>query len=1438
MSNLLSTIAAYVPPNIVRSVLTETSPEPPSEATVERFPAAVLFADVSGFTPLTEALAQKGSEGPEELTRLLNRYFSWMIAFIEVEGGEVVKFGGDALTAVFPAVEKELSLATRRAMQAAETMQSVMDEFNVLESSAGLVTLTMKIGIGVGEILAAHVGGYANRWEYIIAGDPLRQVGQAERQARQGQIVLSPEAGVIIAPDTLPARSLPRPDWASARDPAAAETVLRCYVPKPVLAWLDEELHSWLATLRPMSVLFVGIKGLDYEQANAIHRLHAFLRGAQEIIYHYQGCLPRLTVDDKGTVLLILFGAPPYAHEDDPERALRCALDLQALAEAHNLQLTIGLTTGRVFAGPVGGHTRREYTVMGDTVNLAARLMTVAEPGQIYCNYDTYRSTRGQISFEHLPPVRLKGKAGLIRLYRPIAGHRPTGQINQVSQIENEGPVSAGELVGRQAEMARLTACLAEVQAGRGRIVIIEGEAGIGKSRLTEALRQLMLERGLAPLLSQGRSIEQETPYHAWRDIFYAYFGLEDIRTGEQAERQHRIQTRLDEVAPELSQYLPLLNDVLNLGLPENASTAALDTMSRRKKLVSLLLTLLRAWAIEKPLPFILEDAHWLDPSSWDLVIQAARALVEDQLPLFLVIVMRPVVGGTMRVEPLMLTGMAETEHLHLDFLSSEQILALAAARLGLTGNELPEAVAELVQRRAGGNPFFAEELIYALHDNGFITLKTIRIPNGTAGKKRCLISGDLEGAAQILPATIQSTVLARIDRLPPEEQLMLRVAAVIGHTFAYTTLRDTLSHHLEVNERQLNAHLYDLVYLDLIEQATPEPDLNYRFKHSIIREVTYQSVLFDQRRRLHRTVAEWYEHTFHDVYPDGDGRHGPPQPTELPPTFKSEVSPTRSADTLSPTPLAPYYPLLVYHWHQAEDEERERHYAALVAEQTVAQFANAEALGYLNRALDLTPETDLLERYKLLLARETVYDRRGSREAQTQDLVALADLAKKMEDERREIEVTLRQAHYAEVTGDYTVALSAAQQALVQTKRIQDPVNEIKSYIAWGRALWPQGYYEAAKDMLGRALALARISHNRHGEAESLGNLGVVYRLQGNYSIARTYCQEALTICRANGYDTIEADSLNTLGLIQYHLGDYAAARDYFDQAIPLYYTIGDQRGELKSFHNIGLIYLRLGDYGAARDYFEQTQDIGREIGDRETVAEALSNLGVVYCYVGRYRTAQGYQTQSLDIREEIDHKVGQADSLSRLGLLYHSLGDNRTTQRYCQLALAIQQKIGYRDGEGYSLTYLGHAQTGLEQLEAAATTYDQALCLRREMGQAGLAMDALAGLANVALKQGDLDAALTYVEEILAWLETNHVASLDNPFQVSLTAYRVLEATAPGNPAAIERAQAVLKAAHTALQERAVRLSDETQRYKFLENVKVHRDVVVAWEKTSDGT
>lgn len=1350
MTEILQTIAAYVPPCITRAVLQERAPTPPIDAVSGQDVAAVLFADVSGFTPLTEALAQKGSEGPEELTRLLNDYFSRMIALIESEGGEVVKFSGDAMTAVFRARSESLGVATRRAWQAAEAMQTAMAEFAALDTSTGPVALGMKIGIGAGELLTAQVGGGNGRWEYVIAGDPLRQVAQAEHQAQRGEIILSPEAAAIMVAEPVPSRPLPPFDWSQVQDETAVAASLRAFVPPTVLAWIDEELQEWLAVLRPMSVLFIGIEGIDYDQPDAIASLHTFLRAAQDKISGYEGDINKLAVDDKGTILLAMFGAPPNAHEDDPERALRCALELQTLARSQDLQLAVGVTTGRVFAGPVGSPTRREYTIMGDTVNLAARLMGLAGPGQIRCDYDTYRWTRHRIALDSLPSVGVKGKAGLIRVYRP------TGSA-KVSVHPSE---TTSTLVGRKAEMARLSAILDEIQSGRNRpfCLLIEGEAGIGKSRLVEELVQFMQLRGLSGLMGRGHSIEQQTPYRAWRDIFASYFDVDEI--DDPLIKRQRVEQQVKDIIPEMQERLPLLNDVLSLGIPENALTSSLDAHLRHESLVSLLMSLLYAWASDRPLILALEDAQWLDSLSWDFTLQLLRRLTVSSVPLFLVVVTRPAEGEAIRTESVTLANMEITERMALTSLTSEEILALAGARLGLD-RALPKAVADLLCSRAAGNPFFAEELVHTLRDTELISIVE------EDGVKKCVVHRDLTRAAQTLPDTIEGIVLSRIDRLPPEKQLTLKVAAVIGRTFAFPTLHDTLGKHMEISHRLLQGYLVDLAQQDFTPLEASEPELTYIFKHIITQEVAYETLLFAQRRQLHTAVARWYENKY------GQGRQSP------------------AAETLD-TPLAPYYPLLAYHWHRAENREKERIFARLAGQWAAAQFANEEAVGYFSRALQLTPDADQEARYKLLLAREAVNDLRGEREAQAEDLAMLLALAEGMDNGRYRAQAALRQASYFEATSDYDAALNAANQAVSHALQTRETASETEAYISWGRVLWRQGEYEPARMKLSRALELAQQNQYPQSQAKSLNTLGHVHLFQGDYPEAEAHYRQALDIYCGAGQRQGEADISSNLGVIYYDLGDYLNARDHDEKALAIYQAIGDRRGETIVLSNLGVLYCDLGDYEAARDYHQQALEIRLIIGDRQ----------------------------------------GEATSLVNLGLVNHLLGDNEASRQNCKQALLIQEEIGDRRGQGYSLTYLGLALTELGELEAATDAFAKAMLLRREIGQTPLAIDDLAGLARVALAQGRTRQAYEHVQEILTWLAENGPEGIEYPLQVNLTCYEVLLAVGDGETAVHQQARTLLTQMRDELLEKAASIKDKTIRQKFLSNVATNRTILKTWE------
>ncbi len=1431
--NLHTTLLPYIPLPLLRQIA--SVPDCPIAPRSDRFPAVVLFADVSGFTPLTERLARRGSQGAEELTLVMNGYFTQMIDLLLAEGGEVVKFGGDALFVLFPTnldmpAQAGLAHAVHCAHRAAMAMQAAMERFHTLDTCVGPVTLSMKVAIGAGEVLTFHVGGVNNRWEYLVAGDPLRQVAVAEKQAQSGDIVLSPEAQAACAaarPNLPPLQTGLPADLPALH---AIAPILHCYVPLPVQTCLQFASHQWLGELRPISVLFIKVIGMEYADPQATARLHTVMRLVQTVVYHYEGSLVRVAVDDKGTVIIVLFGAPPLAHEDDASRAVRCALDLHAhieieTANLDGMQLAIGITTGQVFVGPVGSDTRREYTVMGDTVNLSARLMGQAGDGGTLCDFATYQQTHRQISFDPPTQVRLKGKASLVAVYRPLHDHSVPATLpsGATATVETLPP-----LVGRQSERMHIDALLDGLQQGHGATLIIAGEAGIGKSRLVLELAHLARERGWACLPGEGQSIEQRTPYRAWRDVFVRFFELDSsLRINAQADRHTLVRQVVQDIAPDQVERLPLLNDVLSLHFADTPLTAALDPALRQQNLVLLLLELLRGWARERPLIVLLEDAHWLDSLSWDLATQVARSLIPTA-PVLLLLATRPLDDYDLaRAHVTTLRNLDRTRTIHLDTLPAPETHAFIAAHLGIASDAVPDDLADQVRQRTGGNPLFAEELLLTLREQNHIRIEP---DPANPEQMHCTVHSNLRQTIQNLPARVQGVILARIDRLPPDEQITLRVAAVIGPTFGYTLLHHTLKTQQPVDPSDLHGQLADLVARAMTVLQARDPDLIHMFKHIIAQEVAYQTLLFVRRRVLHRNIAEWYE-------------------TLL------EQDNTASE----------YYPLLVHHYHHAEDLAKERHYARLAGEQAAARYANAEAIQYLTRALELTPQDDKNRQYVLRMAREQVYDRLGERENQKLDLIGLETLADNPANHAWQTDVALRWAHYYIAISNYLLAIEAsqraidlaqkedailktatgylhkaealrlqsnyaeAQQTLEQVLTLAHTANllqiEAASLFQLGKVAYLQGNYVTAQNAGEQALQFYRTLEDRHGTARTLNHLANIMSDQSGYNLATKYYEQALEIQRKIGDRYEEAIVLGNLGYNHRNQSNFAQADRYYHEAISICRVINDQQGLGIALCNLGILCVEQGEYAAAIRHLEQSLHTSRLVGDQDNESLALDGIGLLYHYQGDYAAAFDYYQQALDIRQKIGDQEGVRRTLGLLGFLAHSQGDNATALAILQQALGSDPGEGRLYETGSTRIYLGHALAGMGQLDQAAAAYHQALTTLQAANQYNQAMEAVAGLAYVALAQHDLVQAQTRVAEILPHLRDHALLpGADEPFRVYLTCYQVLHV------AHDERARGILQTACMLLQERAKNIHDERLRQSFLELVAAHRELRAA--------
>ncbi len=1227
---------------------------------------AAMIADLARFTPLSAALvdAWGPEKGAEEITRTLSLAFTQLIAEVHQMHGSVIGFSGDALTCWFGNDDG------RRAVYAGLRMQASMEALDGIRLPDGRIfPLEVKVTAAAGEATRLLVGDPHEYRLEVLTGAAISRLAAGARHTRPGEVLVDEAIHRALKDDlqadswrTMPdgarfvcARSLnnpPRPHRWEATLPFFREEVTRPWILPAVYARLQTQSDYLGGELRPVVSMFVNLEPPEPEDEQ-YSWLDGYVRWVQRILHRYEGALFNINNDDKGLHLHIVFGAP-LAHADDVLRALSTAQALMAPPKPHRPRVRVGIARGRAYAGAYGSIARQCYDVLGETVNLAARLMEAAPPGGILCDQNTFQAARKHWKFESLPPIAMKGRAAPVHAYRPQTPRR-----QHAAQ-----PLNA--MVGREEELGVLHTAFAQMQQGAVRLVLIEGEAGIGKSRLLRAWLGGPALSGQRVLTGAGQSIEQHTPYRAWYDVLAAFFGLHEDMPA--AGRRERVRAWVQEHAPEQMPRLPLLNELLRVDFPHNELTDSLTPTLRQQNLVILVGALLHS--APGPLVLVFDDAHWMDSLSWELLLKTVHTLQARRRPALLVVSLRPLDASHPRRTYLSaLSEQPGVQRLRLRSLPPHAMRALIASRLGVPEAGLPAPLVRLVQRRGGGNPFYVEELLHTLREKRLIWVEqTIQGP-------RCILSADFERASQTIPPTLQGLILARIDKMPPERQLVLKVASVIGRTFAYALLRDALQDILPSVLSNLRQELELLSEQDLTQEETPAPNLTYVFKHIITQETSYQTLLFSQRRRLHRMVAEWYE------------RHFQPEDNGFLP------------------------PLLVHHYHHAEEREKEKRYARMAGEQALEQHAHSEALAYFRRALELTPPTEGEARFQILLGLEECHHWMGNRKAQENILREIETAAALMQRRHWQAEGALRRARYGRAVGDYEAVITAAKQVLALFPQTGFHRYKAQAHYEWGNALWQHGAYDEAMRHLEQALHLNDHQPNSPISVLALKGLGALYNERGENENARTCYEQALRIARRIGDRRGEAAALGNLGNLLSDQGDHLQARELYLQALEIYRQVASWRAQSMVLNNLGALAYYLGNYAEAQDFYEQSLHIKWKIQDRPGEGMTLANLGGLFYAMGDYGNALAYSDKALEILRDLSLPFWEALALQWRGDTYLALQDWPQAVETFSRCVELRRAQGHTAMLMESLAGLAAAQAGGGNLEAARAALDEVL-------------------------------------------------------------------------------------------------------------------------------
>ncbi len=863
--DLFQAVTAHIPRTLARSILSAPTTDPLGLS----LEGTLMFADIDGFTPLAERFAQAASEeGAVELTELVNRFLEILIPITTRYGGDLQKFGGDAGILLFQGEHHAW-----RAMAASLEVQAAMQaQMGQVTTSLGVFPLKIAIGLSSGRMIGLGLGDLAGQ-EWLLTGPPIAAVGRAQSAAPPNAAVVDAStfeacAGEVevtavaeglhlirrlraLPPrfDVEPLQTPPslldpqRLQWYLSRldalTPYLAPGLLDRLTSAPTL----EHTRLWDSELRQVTILMLVLDdpemmacwGDAARLQEALVEPNRIFVQIRDTIRRYDGIVDKIGISPKGAYVMALFGAP-FAHEDDPLRAVLAALELQA---AFDQTLHFGINTGFVFAGDVGTSERREYTVMGDEVNFAARLMATCPPGQIWLGPKTahHAAVARRIEGEQGPPMKFKGKEGTIA---PFIAQRWRRVFLGARGMETP-------LVGRREEVAQFSDVLDRVAEGAGYVVLVQGRAGVGKSRLVQEVVKLAEQRGFTTHMGSAPSYGEHLPFAAWdnvlRSLLVAGRGDDEARQGNvsSAERQTTLNAALARYG--MATWAALIAPLMGWEMPPSPDVLSLPPNMRAMQRQTVLSELWQKAAEAQPRLLVVDNAHWMSPASLELLDAVVHAA--PSAPLLIVV--------TYRETPIEAEGWPEMSNvieMPLSYLSTEAMATLVQHLF--EDRPLPKSVIDWVAERSSGLPLFATEAVRALIDSGILRQRA----------DSWELSGELSDFP--LPDMVYGLIQSRIDQLSPPSRHLLRAAAVVGDEMTPATLTAAYG---EETESSVRRRLPQLSPFGLLPRD-PTGDILV-FRQPLVREVAYRGLTHRVQRLIHRRLAEYLDYHHEEATPN-----------------------------------------------------------------------------------------------------------------------------------------------------------------------------------------------------------------------------------------------------------------------------------------------------------------------------------------------------------------------------------------------------------------------------------------------------------------------------------------------------------------------------------------------------------------------------------------
>ncbi len=907
-----------------------------------------------------------------------------------------------------------------------------------------------------------------------------------------------------------------------------------------------------------------------------------------QVVVKYEGHIDKFI----GDAVMVLFGVPK-AHEDDPVRAIRAAHEIHEVVKVlspslekrvgRTLAMHTGINTGVVVTGEINLE-KGIHGVLGDTINIASRLCSLAKPDEIIIGHETYHEAEGYFHLEEMEPATVKGKAEPLRIYKVLSAREAPSKTHRLSGLR-------AELIGRRVEMGQLQEAVENLKEGIASIFSIVGDAGTGKSRLIEEFRDTLNLEEIQWREGHAYAYSQNIPYFPLIDLLNRAW---QIREGDHPDDVRlKVERGAGALIGERKDLIPYVGSLYALFYQEIEQVSPENRKARLHEAIQLILASLCKRA---PTIIHIEDLHWADPSSIELL---QNIIADLRYPVFFLCIYRPPFSLFTSHQA---GSIKSYNEIRLQDLSPSEAQDMVGSLL--MTDTIPKQLRTFIRDKAEGNPFYLEEVI-----NSLIETDVLIKDNGSWELTRPLTEKDI-------PSTVQGVISARLDRLERETKRILQEASVIGRAFLYEILT-----RISDLKDYIDRSLINLEHLDLIKTRSLQPDLEYIFKNALTQEVVYNGLLIKERRSIHEKIGFVMEELFHDR-------------------------------------LSEFYEILAYHYSLSENAQKACEYLKLSGDKAVRSYAHPEAIRFYQEALkvlDAQLESEETRREKLGIYLSIIIPMwfMGYTEGPLEILHKAESLAQKLSDEESLVTVYGRIGHYHSFKGNISLATEYSEKCFDVAERIGSI--ELMAQSARDICLLhlTSGNFLKIVELSRRTLPSLE---EHHREKYLYAGANVYSTLSGYCGMSLGFLGEfakGKIILEKGLQNAWKTDNRNDTGWVEichftlsFSEGDGDSAVDHAQKAIKCFEEAGSEFIVGFTWAVLGAGYYLRGEYETAREHVDKGLGIQEKIGIPFQRAWSLWFLALILCAAGDLKGARKCADASLKLAQE--HKMNHIEGVS----------------------------------------------------------------------------------------------------------------------------------------------------------------------------------------------